>query len=366
MKKITALILCVVLSAGLLTGFALAEEGLSNFKPVNDYAPGTFTDLDESYWGYSGVTASYELGLIRGNSDSTFGAEGNVKVCEVVALAARLHSIYHTGGENFAQGDPWYQVYYDYAVENGIISKGQYLASAENAAFRYQVAEIMDAALPAAAMETINSIPYGSIPDVDATSAGYIYRLYRAGILTGKTQAGDFCPSETVLRGEIAAMTARMAKPELRVRFSISQEEGPADGIVGTIRLAYQSADGAKAQFTEAYNSAKAWQTANDPTSKALYYLSMRNALEKAGELAVGASDRAAALESQLAEKSEYKAVVEDLVYARQYATEAGKLIVLLYQSPSATADWTTPATYLDNAATVFSRALNNAAKLAG
>lgn len=363
MKKLTALLVCAALAATLLTGFAMAQEGLSNFKQVNSYTPGGFTDLTQDYWGYEGVVASYELGLIKGNADSTFGAGGNVKLCEVVALAARIHSIYHTSGESFAQGDPWYQVYYDYAVENGVISEGQYLSNAEKAAFRYQVAEIMNAALPDAAMETINNIPYGSIPDVDATSAGYIYRLYRAGILTGKTQAGDFHPSETVLRGEIAAMAARMAKPELRVRFSLSQEENPSEGIVGAIRLAYQSAEGAKAQFTEAHKAAQSWLTETDITAKALFYLAMRNHLEKAGELAAGAADRARSLISELADKSDYNTVAEDLDLGAKYASEAGKLIVLLYQDPNSSG-WTDPATYLENAMTVFSRALNNAVKL--
>lgn len=40
---------------------------------------------------------------------------------EAVKLAACLHSIYETGSADFVQGDPWWQVYADYCLENSIM-----------------------------------------------------------------------------------------------------------------------------------------------------------------------------------------------------------------------------------------------------
>ena len=102
---------------------AAASGGLENFVPANVYE-GQFSDVPAGAWFYENVSAVYELGLMQGESDTYFNADGNLSIAEAVAMAARLHSIYKTGEEHFVQDETcWYQVYVDYARKNGIINE---------------------------------------------------------------------------------------------------------------------------------------------------------------------------------------------------------------------------------------------------
>ena len=67
---------------------------------------GKFTDVSKTHWFSMNVEAAYEYGLMNGRTRSTFGASVNVKLSEVIALAARLRSIYMTGSTNFAASTP--------------------------------------------------------------------------------------------------------------------------------------------------------------------------------------------------------------------------------------------------------------------
>lgn len=205
-----------------------ASAGMGNFQKVNTYAPGTFTDVASGAWYANDVQTAYELGLVMGSSDTTFSPTNNINLASTLALACRIHSIYHTGSANFVQGSPWYQVYVDYAVANGIITAGQF-SNYTAAATRRQFAAIMANALPASALNAINAVADGAIPDVPSGSASYdaIYRLYRAGILTGSDAKGTFYPDTPINRASVAAIVARMAIPSMRKSVTIQPPSQP-------------------------------------------------------------------------------------------------------------------------------------------
>ena len=98
---------------------------LNNFAHVNTYTPGQFSDVKASDWFSNDVAMAYELGLMKGATESDFNATGNLTIAESITLAARIHSIYMNDSESFTQGSPWYRVYIDYALNNGII-KNEY------------------------------------------------------------------------------------------------------------------------------------------------------------------------------------------------------------------------------------------------
>ena len=54
---------------------------------------------------------------MNGQSDTTFGPDGNVTVAEGVTMASRVHAIYN--GKTIAEksGGKWYDMYVDYAKE---------------------------------------------------------------------------------------------------------------------------------------------------------------------------------------------------------------------------------------------------------
>ena len=235
MKTLRKLLAGVLLAAMVLPSAAwAAPAGLDNFQPGEDYPAGKFTDVPASSWYAENVEAAYELGLVRGVTDTTFEPESTITVAETLALAARLHSIYHTGEATFTQGSPWYQVYVDYAVENGIITANAY-SNYTATATRAQFASILAAALPAEALTAINSVT--ALPDVAATApyAGAVLMLYNAGVLTGSDAAGSFKPDTTIQRSEVATIVTRMADPSLRRTFTLTPAETgettqPADG----------------------------------------------------------------------------------------------------------------------------------------
>ena len=83
--------------------------------------------------------------------------------------------------------------------------------------------EMFANALPDEALEEINLVGDGTISDVPDThpSAAAIYKLYRAGILTGVNKAHDCRPDSNIQRGEVAAILTRMMTQDARVTFTM-------------------------------------------------------------------------------------------------------------------------------------------------
>ena len=157
--RFLALVLALVLSLGTV---ALAAGSLSNFQKVNTFQDGQFWDVSSGHWAYSNVRSAYEYGLMKGESDTAFAPDGGLTIAAAITLAARIHSIYYTGTENFVQGNPWYRCYVDYALENGLIT-GEY-ADYDAAIQRWEFAQILGRALPDAALPDISTVDDGAIP----------------------------------------------------------------------------------------------------------------------------------------------------------------------------------------------------------
>lgn len=257
-SSIMAKALVCALCLGLLPVQALAAEGLDNFQKTEQYTSGTFTDVAASSWYVESVENAYELGLVKGSSATTFSPQQNITVGSALALASRLHSIYYTGSADFVQGEPWYQVYVDYCVDNGIITAGQYTDCNANAT-RRQFASILARALPEKALPAINTIPDGKIPDVAQGAANYneIYGLYRAGVLTGSDDYGTFAPETAIDRASVAAIVSRMALPQLRRQVELKDKPVAVTGVT-LDKSALSISQGDTAQLTAAVTPANA------------------------------------------------------------------------------------------------------------
>ena len=224
-RRICASLLALAILLTLFPGASAASLG--NFEQVNSYASGQFTDVAAGAWYEESVRTTYELDLFQGSSATTFNPTGNISIAEALALACRLHSIYHNGTAVSGQSSPWYQVYVDYALSNGIIEAGAY-SRYDSIATRAQFASILAASLDSSALSAINSIASGAIPDVPASAsyAGSVYLLYNAGILTGRDAQGSFSPQAAIQRCEAATIVARMAVSSLRQTFTLAPSSG--------------------------------------------------------------------------------------------------------------------------------------------
>ena len=222
MKRTLTTILAVLLLAALLASTALADAGLQNFTEKSPY-DGRFTDVPRNAWYYDSVAKATSFGLIRGMTNTTFAPGEKLTVAEAITLAARMHSVYQTGGENFTQGKPWYQVYVDYVLQNGILDKARtdYGKPISRAFFSM----LLSNAFPTEALPAINEIPEGSIPDVQQSDSFHnaMYRFFRAGVLTGYDATGEARPHQSILRSEAAAILIRMAEPSARKTVTLKE-----------------------------------------------------------------------------------------------------------------------------------------------
>ena len=217
-------LLSLLLSAALLCGaLPTAFAGYENFTAKTTYTDGRFSDVSTADWFYENVRASYEYDLVNGFSDGKFHPNENLTIGQAIKLAACLNSLYSSGTADFASSTPWYQTYVDYAQRNGILTRT--FADYDAHASRREFAAVLAGALPRGALQPINSIADGAIPDVSvsAENADAIYQLYRAGVLTG-SNGGRFKPNDPIRRSEVAAIITRMAVPSLRQSVTIDTD----------------------------------------------------------------------------------------------------------------------------------------------
>lgn len=223
------IVLSALISIIPISAYAEAASGLNNFEATKLYPKGYFNDVAESQWYYESVKSAYEYGLIMGNGNGKFNVSGNITIAETLALASRLNDIYYGGDGVFEQSGIWYQVYVNYAIENGIISYGEY-SNYNASATRAQFVQILSKAFPDEAYSKINYID--SIPDVNYRDSFYgsAMKLYQAGILTGSDKYGTFNPKSYIVRTEVAAIITRMADQSLRKKVTLVQK-GPEMAI---------------------------------------------------------------------------------------------------------------------------------------
>ena len=184
-----------------------------------------FVDVPEDAWYHDEVVGAVYTGIINGKSATEFKPDDLLTYAEAIKLAACMSQVYLNGNVTLTSGTPWYQPYVDYCKINNIITKNyDYNANATRAGY----IEIFARALPDSAFEEINNIPNGSILDVKsgATYAHYVYKMYRAGILTGVDALHNCKPDDNIKRSEVAAIISRMMDEGNRVKFDMSDPDG--------------------------------------------------------------------------------------------------------------------------------------------
>ena len=197
---------------------AEATGAMANFVKSRTYTSGMFGDVNENQWyGFNQqkvIASAYEYGLMQG-SGSTFSPTGNMTVAEALAIASRVHNIYGGGSGEFTQGSPWFQVYVDYAVTNGIINAGTF-SDFNKPASRAEMAFIFSCALPEAEFGSQNTVV--SLPDVNSGTPYYssIFMLYKAGVVAGSDSIGTYSPNANISRAEAAAIISRVILPASR------------------------------------------------------------------------------------------------------------------------------------------------------
>ena len=220
MKKKISLLLIVVVVLQLTTALQFASAGFDNFTNSGEYSEEQFDDVNEEQWFAPFVEDAFNYGIINGKSAGVFDPGGALKLGEALKLVVRFSCIYSHGEANFTEQTPYYKVYADYALNNGILEEsGDYNAPVSRARF----AQLICNALPAETLLAINEIPDYAVCDVASGDSYYdsVYTLYRAGILTGADAYGSFLPNSNLSRAEAGAIMVRLIDRNYRVRFKM-------------------------------------------------------------------------------------------------------------------------------------------------
>ena len=201
----------------------LAELGVegSQFPLTRGRIP-TFVDVGPRDWYALWVDIAYNTGIMSGTGGNAFEPGREVTVAEAIQMAANMDSRYK--GDTFHTtahvSSPWYTDAVTYCLTSGIISRDQFDDYGRQIT-RRELAQVF------AATELTRSLPQRNSPirvmtsveDVPASdpASSAIYSLYTKGILTGVDQNLSFRPEDAVTRAEVAALAARLARPEQRV-----------------------------------------------------------------------------------------------------------------------------------------------------
>ena len=218
--RILSTTLAVCLLALLCMNALAAVVSFDNFKYSGEYKTGQFRDVNETQWFAPYVADAFNFGFFRGKSERVFDPAGLLTLGEAVTLAVRISSIYHTGTADFEESIPFYTIYAEYAISQGIIDDHvDYTAPATRVAF----AQLIYNALPPEAFPVINEIADYGICDVmtGSNSSIAVYALYRAGILSGSDRFGTFFPYSNITRAEACAITVRSVDPAVRIKVKL-------------------------------------------------------------------------------------------------------------------------------------------------
>lgn len=196
------------------------RSGMDNFTPLYSYHSGLYWDVEPSDWFWEYAARAYELGLMNGTGNGGFDPHSNVTIAQAITLSARIHSIYHTGSDQFpaAASGQWYAPYVVYARDNGIPA---YFPDMQIPATRDEFAYILSAALPAQELPELPSNPW-VVDFFDYSSCAYtdaIDLLTRAGVIHGIQDIDGalyFEPYTYIDRASVAAIVTRMADPAFR------------------------------------------------------------------------------------------------------------------------------------------------------
>lgn len=272
MKRLIIILMTLLLCLGFsMTALAAGNENtasMSHFTLSSAYTSGQYSDVNEAAWygaqNQAVIKEAFELGIMNGMGNGLFNPDGNVKLCELIKMAALVHSIYSGDNASFdITKQPWYQDYVNYAIENGIIKTGDF-HDYTAASTRAQMAYILDNALPETALQQINTV--NSIPDVANTTPVIpadvgkpVFALYRAGVLVGDVGTHAFYPYANMTRAEAAAVITHIALQAERLHFEILpdtsdvQSHGPDFAMYNSrgssLALGYQSAEALKTFF---------------------------------------------------------------------------------------------------------------------
>ena len=168
-----------------------------------------FSDVEPSAWYYQSIQLAYASDMMNGVSSTIFDPDSSVTLAQAITMAVRAYcSCLSLPEISISDRGLWYQPYVDFAIEKGIIKRGDF-SDYNSPASRAQLAYLFYNVLQSMGWKKLNTV--STISDVGIWDPYYqeIIGMYEAGILTGYPD-GTFLPENSVKRCEVAAIITRV------------------------------------------------------------------------------------------------------------------------------------------------------------
>lgn len=205
LNRVTAILLCLVLSCSLLP-----VTGLAASHP--------FQDVPSSHWANSAVAYVYDNSLMNGTGSNTFTPSGTLTRAMFVTILGRMDGVNTASypGTSFSDvpAGQWYSPYVAWASSQGIVTgtgNGQF--SPNTPVTREQMAAMIARYVEASGIHLPDADnPASSFKDASSVSSWArdgLELMRRTGILSGYAD-GTFGPKKTATRAEAATIFMRL------------------------------------------------------------------------------------------------------------------------------------------------------------
>ena len=201
-------------------GAALREASMENFAISDADYRKHYSDVKETAW-YSPEKSNIlqtvdELGILLPDSYMRFHPDDQITIGQLIRAAVIINRVYNGYTGLICQNNGRYEAYSDYAVEHGMIVKGEF-PDLTREATRQEMAYLLCQALPKECLEEINAIT--AISDMDMSRKYYDFALTmaRAGVISVGT-GNMFKPENNATRAQAAAMIEKLVHPDSRTK----------------------------------------------------------------------------------------------------------------------------------------------------
>lgn len=190
---------------------------------ADSFSANTFNDVAAADWYYSGVKAAYDNGLMIGVGNQRFAPNSTFTLAEAITICSRLHADYNGKAVRALQsGEKWYQPYYDYALENALLSEQMKKVTAIDTvpASRAEAAYLFHKVLSAKEKTPlyINTSTVYDLNEVPAVYQTAVSEMFKLGIFLGMTP-GHFQGNSSVTRAQIATILNRVTDKQERIPY---------------------------------------------------------------------------------------------------------------------------------------------------
>ena len=173
---------------------------------VSSVSATEYADVKEADHFYDEVLFASDKGIINGIGNNLYNPQGILTVAEGIKISACINASFY-GKEiiPYDNSTHWADAYYDYALENGIIKKTDFVkADFDTAITRDRLFYIFANTLPDSEYIAINEAELAP----EKTMSDYVEKLFCAGIVIGSENGFEL--DNNIIRADSVILISRM------------------------------------------------------------------------------------------------------------------------------------------------------------